>query len=234
MNKEEFVSELNKIGIEITDEQLNKLDQYYMLIKEWNDKINLTNIIDYEMVYLKHFYDSLTLYRDIDLRDNLSLCDVGSGAGFPGIVLKIVFPNLKLTIVDALLKRINFLNIVIENLSLNNVSTYHLRCEDFMMDHANTFDIVTSRAVCNMNLLTKMCMPLVKKDGYFLPMKANCDEELKMANNTIKKMNGEIIKIDKFLLPIEKSTRTIIKIKKIKEVNINSLKNMRKIIKKGK
>ena len=230
MNKEEFISELKNIGIEISDKEIKMLDRYYELLKEWNEKINLTSIIDYEDVYLKHFYDSLTLYRDIDLNENLSLCDIGTGAGFPGLVLKIVFPNLKVTLVDSLLKRINFLNIVISELNLKDIYTYHARCEDFLLNHVNSFDIVTSRAVSNLNLLSKMCLPLVKKEGYFIPMKAKCDEELESSKDTINKLHGEIIKIDKFILPKEESTRTILKIKKIKETNENSLKKIRKDI----
>ena len=230
MNKEEFISELKKIGIEISDKEIEKLDKYYELLKEWNEKINLTSIIDYEEVYLKHFYDSLTLYRDIDLKENLSLCDIGTGAGFPGLVLKIVFPNLKVTLVDSLQKRINFLNIVIRELNLKDIYTYHERCEDFLLNHANSFDIVTSRAVSNLNLLSKMCLPLVKKNGLFLPMKAKCDDELDSSKNTINKLYGEIIKIDKFILPKEESTRTILKIKKVKETKENTLKKIKKEI----
>ena len=230
MNKEEFISELKKIGIEISDEGLKKLDKYYELLKEWNEKINLTSIINYEEVYLKHFYDSLTLYRDIDLNNNLSLCDIGTGAGFPGLVLKIVFPSLKVTLVDSLLKRINFLNLVINELHLRDITTYHERCEDFLLKNANSFDIVTSRAVCNLSLLAKMCLPLVKKNGYFIPMKAKCDEELKESENIIKKLFGNVIKIDKFTLPKEESNRTIIKIIKTNDTNTNSLKKIRKSI----
>ena len=230
MNKEEFISELKKIGIEISDEGLKKLDKYYELLKEWNEKINLTSIINYEEVYLKHFYDSLTLYRDIDLNNNLSLCDIGTGAGFPGLVLKIVFPSLKVTLVDSLLKRINFINLVINELNLRDITTYHERCEDFLLKNANSFDIVTSRAVCNLSLLAKMCLPLVKKNGYFIPMKAKCDEELKESENIIKKLFGNVIKIDKFTLPKEESNRTIIKIIKTNDTNTNSLKKIRKSI----
>ena len=230
MNKEEFISELKNIGIEISEKEIKMLDRYYELLKKKKKKINLTSIIDYEDVYLKHFYDSLTLYRDIDLNENLSLCDIGTGAGFPGLVLKIVFPNLKVTLVDSLLKRINFLNIVISELNLKDIYTYHARCEDFLLNHVNSFDIVTSRAVSNLNLLSKMCLPLVKKEGYFIPMKAKCDEELESSKETINKLHGEIIKIDKFILPKEESTRTILKIKKIKETNENSLKKIKKDI----
>ena len=230
MNKEEFILELKKIKIDITDEQIKQLDIYYELLKEWNEKINLTSMIDYEKVYLKHFFDSLTLNRVIDLKEKITLCDIGTGAGFPGLVLKIVFPNLSVTLVDSLLKRVNFLNIVIDKLSLKDIVVFHARCEDFFMNYANMFDIVTSRAVSNLKKLTMMCMPLVKKEGFFIPMKANCEEELQEAKETIIKMNGEIIFIDKFLLPKENSNRTLIKVKKNKETNINHLKSLKKNI----
>lgn len=214
MNKNEFIQELKKINITLSDRQLQQLDTYYKLLIEWNEKINLTRIIEEKDVYLKHFYDSLTLAKVIDLNNNLKLCDIGTGAGFPGIVLKIVFPNLKITLVDALLKRIKFLDIVIKELELKNIETIHSRAEDYVKFHQKEYDIVTSRAVSRLNNLLKYSIPLVKKDGYFIPMKANCDEELKECENTLKKKKLVIEKIEEFNLPIENSHRTIIKIKK--------------------
>lgn len=210
MNKEEFVEELKKINIEITDFQLEKLDEYYELLLEWNKKINLTRIIEKEDVYLKHFYDSLTLSKVIDLNKNIELCDIGTGAGFPGIVLKIVFPKLKVTLVDSLLKRINFLNIVIDKLKLENIEAIHIRAEDFAKKNKNKYDVVTSRAVSRLSNLLNYCMPILKKNGVFLPMKANCDEEINEIKNN-KRI--KIIKVEKFILPIENSNRTIIEIK---------------------
>ena len=117
MNREEFVLEVKKLGIEVDDSKLELLDKYYSLLIEWNEKINLTSITIKEDVYLKHFYDSLTLFKSIDLTKDVAICDVGSGAGFPGIVLKIFFPNLKITLIDSLQKRVNYLNLVIEKLN---------------------------------------------------------------------------------------------------------------------
>ena len=212
MDKETFVNELRKIGININDDQLEQLDKYYHLLKEWNEKINLTRIIEEKDVYLKHFYDSLTLFKVYNLNQKLSICDIGTGAGFPGLVLKIVFPSLSVTLVDALQKRINFLNIIIEKLSLKDIQTIHIRAEDYAKTNANKFDIVTCRAVSRLSNLVKYCVPLLKKEGIFIPMKANCDEEIEeiKSNKKIK-----IIKIEKFLLPVEKSNRTVIEIKKI-------------------
>ena len=233
MNKEEFVLELKKIGIDITDEQLILLDKYYHLLIEWNEKINLTRIIDEKDVYLKHFYDSLTLYRVIDLNSNLSLCDVGTGAGFPGIVLKIVFPTLRVTLVDALLKRVNFLKLVINELGLKNIEVYHDRAESFARVNREKFDIVTSRAVANLRVLSEVSIPMVKVDGYFIPMKGLCDDELDEASDILKKLNSKVICVDNFTLPVENSQRSLIKIQKSVKTEYKYPRNFDKI-KKGK
>ena len=214
MNKEEFIKELAKLNIMLSSKQLEQLDSYYHLLIEWNEKINLTRITEENDVYLKHFYDSLTLSRVIDLNNNLKLCDIGTGAGFPGIVLKIVFPNLKITLVDSLLKRIKFLNIVITTLGLTDIEAIHSRAEDYVKFHKGEFDIVTSRAVSRLSNLLEYSIPLVKKGGYFIPMKANCEDEIKESLPILKRTNMLIEKIDEFLLPIENSKRTIIKIRK--------------------
>ncbi len=213
MDKNRFIEELKKINIEINENQLEKLDKYYQLLVEWNKKINLTRIIEKEDVYLKHFYDSLTLYRVINLNDKLELCDIGTGAGFPGIVLKIVFPNLKITLVDSLLKRVNFLKMVINELNLDNIEAFHIRAEDFAKQNKDKYDIVTCRAVSRLNNLIQYCLPILKKDGYFLPMKANCDDEIDEIKNN-KRIKIE--KTDKFIIPIENSNRTIVIIRKNK------------------
>ena len=214
MNKEEFINELEKINIMLSSHQLDQLAKYYHLLKEWNEKINLTRIIEENDVYLKHFYDSLTLSRVIDLNKNLTLCDIGTGAGFPGLVLKIVFPSLKITLVDSLLKRIKFLNIVIEELGLTGIETVHSRAEDYVKFHKNEFDIVTSRAVSRLINLLDYSVPLVKKGGYFIPMKANCEDEIKESLPILKRKSLTVERIDKFTLPIENSKRTIIVIRK--------------------
>ena len=214
MDKKTFIEELKKLGISVDEKQMEKLDLYYKLLIEWNQKINLTRIIDEEDVYLKHFYDSLTLYKAIDLKKDLTICDIGTGAGFPGIVLKIIFPNLKVTLIDSLLKRINFLNNVIEKLGLTNIEAVHVRAEDFIKSNKNKYDLVTSRAVSKLNNLIEYSIPLLKKGGYFIPMKGKSDEEIEESCKKIKKMNIVIEKVYKFELPYEKSTRTLIKIKK--------------------
>ena len=216
MTKEEFIKELEKLNIMLSSKQQDQLDKYYHLLVEWNEKINLTRIIEEKDVYLKHFYDSLTLVKVIDLNKELKLCDIGTGAGFPGIVLKIVFPNLKITLVDALLKRIRFLDMVIEELQLENIGTIHTRAEDYVKFHKEEFDIVTSRAVSKLIDLLDYSIPLLKKNGCFIPMKANCEEELAVAKNKIEKMHLKLLQKEEFDLPIENSHRTVIKFIKIK------------------
>ncbi len=150
MSEKEFVEELKKININITELQLNQLNKYYELLVEWNKVMNLTGITEKKDVYLKHFYDSLTLSKIVNLNNYSSLCDIGTGAGFPGMVLKIVYPNLNVTLVDSLNKRINFLNEVIKKLELTKIETVHSRIEEFK----GSFDIVTARAVSQLNILS--------------------------------------------------------------------------------
>lgn len=210
MNIELFIEETKKLGINLTDKQLSQLEEYYKLLVEWNEKINLTRIIEHGDVYLKHFYDSLTISKVIDLNQDLTLVDVGTGAGFPGIVLKIAYPNLKITLIDSLQKRVNFLNEVINKLGLNDIKAIHTRAED----HKEKYDIVTSRAVANLKLLSTYCLPLVKENGYFIPMKANVEEEIIEAKDTIEKLHGKLEKQETFYLPIEESLRNILVIRK--------------------
>ena len=206
MNKELFIEECKKMNIIITEEQLNKLDQFYHLMLEWNEKINLTRITEEQDVYLKHFYDSLTLNKVVDLKNTKTLCDVGTGAGFPGIVLKIVFPNLKITLIDSLQKRVNYLNEVIKELDLKEIEAIHSRGEDYK----GSFDVVTSRAVANIEKLVDYTMHLVSKEGIFVAMKGNIEEELteEVKNKLQRKYN--ILKIEEFTLPIEESKRSFI------------------------
>ena len=209
MNKEEFIDKIKELNIEITNEQLIKLDKFYKLLIEWNTKINLTRIVEEQEVYLKHFYDSLTIAKVVDLSTKKTLCDVGTGAGFPGIVLKIIYPNLKITLVDSLLKRVNYLNTIINDLELENIKAIHSRGEDFK----NTFDVVTARAVANIEKLLEYTMHLVNKDGIFVAMKGNIEEE--MSKLVIERINKKykIEKVKKFVLPKENSARSLIVIK---------------------
>ena len=219
MNKETFIKELNHIGINIDEEKLNQLETYYDMLIEYNNHTNLTRITEKEEVYLKHFYDSLTLIKAIKL-DSQSILDVGTGAGFPGLVLKIVFPTLDITLVDSLNKRITFLNSVIEKLKLKNIKAIHARAEEYVKENKETFDIVTSRAVANLQVLSELCIPAVKVNGYFIPMKADANEEITNARNAIKLLGGKLDDNIIFDLPNNEGLRTLIKIKKISNTSV--------------
>lgn len=211
MSKEEFLEELKKIGIIPTEKQLEELEKYYKLLVEWNNKINLTRIIEKEDVYLKHFYDSLTIVKVVNLNEEESLLDFGTGAGFPGMVLKIMFPNLRVTLVDSLQKRINFLDIVIKELELKDITTIHTRVEDL---NNIEFDVITTRAVANLEKLIVYSHSLINNHTKFIPLKANVEEEIINADRTLKKYNLEIKRKETFYLPKENSIRNILVIEK--------------------
>lgn len=231
MNKEEFIFALKELNINLTSEQLNQLDIYYKMLVEYNSHTNLTRITDENEVYLKHFYDSLTIVKVINL-DSQTLLDVGTGAGFPGLVLKIIFPNLKVTLVDSLNKRINFLNLVIEKLNLKNIVAIHARAEEYILNNREKFDIVTSRAVANLNMLSELCIPFVKIGGYFIPMKADVKEEINNSIKAIETLGGVIEDVVIFNLPYEKSIRTLIKIEKKVKTNVKYPRKFSEIKKK--
>lgn len=214
MTINEFIESLKELNLEITNDQLNQLELYYELLVEWNNKINLTGITEHNEVYLKHFYDSLTICRDINLNEVNSLADIGTGAGFPGMVIKILFPNLKVDLIDSLGKRIVFLNEVANKLELQKINIINARAEEYAIKNREKYEVVTARAVAPLNILLEYCIPLVKNNGYFIPLKANCEEEINNIKNAINLLNCDIEKIDNFKLPKENSNRTIIKFKK--------------------
>ena len=215
MNKNDFILEVEKLGIEIDDIKLNQLEKYYEMLIEYNKLMNLTGITQKEEVYLKHFYDSLTISKIIDLNNEETLCDVGTGAGFPGIVLKIFYPNLKIVLVDSLNKRINFLNEVIKELGLKDIKTIHARMEEYSRNNIEKFDVVTARAVAQMNFLLEVAVPMLKVGKYFIAMKGNIENELDYSNSLIK-LSSIQNNIIKFKLPREESHRTLIKVIKNK------------------
>lgn len=217
MNPEQFENALKEKGIELTKKQLDQFAEYYKILVEWNEKINLTALTSEEDVYLKHFYDSISASFFYDFTKEQTLCDVGAGAGFPSIPLKIVFPNIKVTIVDSLQKRIGFLNHLAAQLDLTNIAFYHDRAETFgkNKDHRESFDIVTARAVARMSVLNELCLPLVKKGGKFIAMKgAQATDELSDAKKAIDLLGGEVEESHTFLLPEEESERNVILIHK--------------------
>ena len=196
MNNNEFIENIKSLGINPTDKQLADLETYYDMLIEWNNKINLTRIIDKEDAYLKHFYDSLTVVRIQNLEEINTICDVGTGAGIPGIILKIFYPHLKLTLIDSKEKKLKFIDEVIKRLDLKDTKTVHIRAEEYK----EKYDLVVSRAVANIETLLKYTMHLLNKDGKLIAMKGDIDKELTkdVEKNIQKKYN--IIKIDKFYL----------------------------------
>ena len=215
MNKENFINELLKLNIKITDNQLKSLETYYCLLSEENKKYNLTTITEEKEVYLKHFYDSLTITKIIELNDQY-LCDIGTGAGFPGIVLKIIFPNLKIDLIDSNGKKCYFLNLVINKLKLKNISVINTRCEEYAHIYREKYDIITSRAVAPLKHLLEYSIPMLKIGGKFIALKANIEDEMINIDNYYHKLgliNEEIIK---FTLPYELSQRTLYMIEKNK------------------
>lgn len=219
MTQNEFINELKKLNIELTNKQLEQLNTYYELLVEYNKVMNLTGITEKNQVYLKHFYDSLTLKKIIDPTKEETLCDIGTGAGFPGLVLKIVFPNLKVTLVDSLNKRIEFLKTVIQKLNLEDIEATHARIEEYASINREKYDIVTSRAVAPLNILLEYAIPLLKQNKYFISFKGNISEEINESKKALQTLNSEIEQIEEFKLPVEQSNRTIIKIKKQKKTN---------------
>jgi len=214
MNKEEFIKELKQLDIEVTDDKLNQLDKYYHLLFEENQKYNLTTITKESDVYLKHFYDSLTIVKSIKL-NNQYLCDIGTGAGFPGLVLKIFFPNLKVDLIDSTLKKCNFLKMVIDELKLTNINVINARAEEYSKQNRELYDIVTSRAVAPLKHLLEYSIPILKINGHFISLKSNIESEYINMSNYYHKLNLSNEEIIKFELPYEHSLRTIYKIEKI-------------------
>ncbi|MBS4218202.1 16S rRNA (guanine(527)-N(7))-methyltransferase RsmG [Bacillus sp. FJAT-49711] len=220
MNIDQFTNMLGEKGINLDSHQLRMFERYYELLVEWNEKMNLTAITDKQEVYLKHFFDSVSAAFFIDFKKPIKICDVGAGAGFPSIPIKICFPEIDLTIVDSLKKRITFLEHLSSELSLSNTHFYHDRAETFAQNSKfrEQYDLVTARAVARMSVLSELCLPLVKEGGQFVAMKAaNAEEELQAANRAIKQLGGKLSTVHSFTLPIEESNRNIIVISKIKQ-----------------
>lgn len=226
----DFNLELEKLGINITEKQNQLFKHYYNKLIEVNKVMNLTAITEEDAVYRKHFLDSLELFRVLDLKKEYNLCDVGSGAGFPSIPLAIIDSNINVTIIDALNKRINFLNELITELGLDNAKALHFRAEDYAKDKKEFFDIVTARAVARLNVLTELCLPLTKVGGIFVAMKgATGASELDESKNAISILGGKILEVIDFELPEEDEKRQIIVIKKIKPTPAKYPRNFNKI-----
>lgn len=219
MNEEQFYEALKEKGIELSTEQKQQFDTYFKTLVEWNEKMNLTAITDQPSVYLKHFYDSISAAFYVDFTKVTSVCDVGAGAGFPSIPIKICFPHLQITIVDSLNKRIQFLNHLSNELGLSNMNFVHSRAEDFGRNpkYREAFDLVTARAVARMSVLSELCVPLVKEGGQFVAMKAaSGEDELKDAKKALSVLGVKLNKEFNFVLPVEESERVIFTFDKVK------------------
>jgi 16S rRNA (guanine527-N7)-methyltransferase len=217
---EQFEANIREKGITLSEKQLNQFEMYFETLVEWNEKMNLTAITDKAEVYLKHFYDSITASFYFDFTKPFHLCDVGAGAGFPSIPLKIVFPHIEVTIVDSLNKRISFLNHLANELKLENVHFIHDRAETFGVNplYRENFDVVTARAVARMSVLSELCLPLVKVGGHFIAMKAaHANDELANGKKAITTLGGRLEEMFTFTLPMEESERNILIIKKAKQ-----------------
>lgn len=202
--------------IQLDEKQISQLEKYFELLSEWNEKINLTAITDAKGVAVKHFADSLTIFNYMDIPQNARVIDVGTGAGFPGIVLKIARPDIQLTLLDSLKKRLNFLNVVTNDLGLD-AELIHSRAEEGGqdLDLRESFDLVVSRAVAQLNILCEYCLPYVRLSGRFVAFKANADSELASSKKAIQTLGGKLKSVNKFELPLDGGARTLVEIEKV-------------------
>ena len=213
MNKEQFINEITKLNINYTNEMIEKLEKYYEILYTENKKYNLTAITDKKEVFLKHFFDSLTITKIVDL-DNQSLIDVGTGAGFPGIVLKIFFPKLDVTLLDSTTKKCIFLTKIVEELQLEKVKIINKRAEVYSKENREKYDIVTSRAVAPLKHLLEYSIPMLKVNGTFIALKSNITDEMKNIDKYYQRLSLKNETILQFQLPYENSLRTIYKVEK--------------------
>lgn len=217
-----FLKKLTEIDITLTENQVNQFIMYYEMMVEKNKVMNLTAITEAEEVIDKHFVDSLAIHKMIDMNHVNKVIDIGTGAGFPGIPLKIAFPQLDIVLLDSLNKRIKFLEEVVEALGLKNVTCIHGRSEDIARknEYREQFDLCVSRAVANLSTLSEFCIPFVKTGGMFVSYKAgNSEEEIEMAKGAVQKLGGKISDIKKFSLPETELDRVFVKIDKIKNTS---------------
>lgn len=216
MNRQEFFIELSNLGIKLNDKQKNQLEIYKDFLQEYNRHTNLTTITEDNDIYLKHFYDSISLVKYINISNISNLLDIGTGAGFPGMVIKIIFPNISVTLLDSNNKKIEFLKQLSEKLDLD-VELINERAEEFIINRREYYDIVISRAVAFLPILLELAIPYVKINGHFISMKGNADEELEKSKTVPKVLGAKLESVNKFLLIKENSSRTIIIYKKIEK-----------------
>lgn len=234
MNKQEFINSCKQLNIEITENIYSKLYTYFKLLVEWNNKFNMTTILEEKDVFLLHFYDSLCLIKAIDINKISTLCDFGTGAGFPGLVIAIVFNNLNVTLIESNSKKCSFLQHIKQELNLKNVEIINSRVEDYAQKKREKFDVVTCRAVTSIPIILELSISLVKVNGILSPLKSDCEEELLKYNYLLKELDLELTQKIKYHLPINNAFRTIPVFKKNKKTNIKYPENYSKILKKYK
>ena len=220
MNKEELIQELQKININLSDEQFTQIDAFCDYLLEYNQHTNLTAIRDKESIFLKHIYDSLTIIKVVDFNTINTVLDIGTGPGFPGIVLKFIYPNIQITLLDSNNKKTKFLETVKNNFQLENITIVNSRAEEYINNHRESFDLVTSRAVARLNILVELAIPYIKIDGLFIAMKGIKEEtESEEGIESAKLLSAKIKEVYQTILPIEKSERTIYVFQKEKATN---------------
>lgn len=220
----DFLKEyIQKIGIELSQDKIDKLIKYYELLVEKNKVMNLTAITEYKDVVIKHFADSLSIIKAVNMSEVTDIIDIGTGAGFPGMVLKIVFPDVKITLLDSLNKRVNFLNEVITELQLKDINAIHGRAEDYAHNdtYREKYDLCVSRAVANLSTLSEYCIPYVKVGGKFVSYKAGeCEEEINLAKKAVNMLGGKIEETVDFILPETDISRTFVVIDKLRNTSV--------------
>lgn len=217
---EKFNKQLAQLNIKLSDRQHEQFYQFYEILTEWNKVMNLTGITEYDEVNEKHFVDSISIVKAIDVKKVNSVIDVGTGAGFPGIPLKITFPHLQVVLLDSLNKRVKFLNEVVDNLGLKGITAIHGRAEDFakQKEYREQFDLCVSRAVANLSTLSEYCLPYIRIGGQFIPYKSgNVEEELEQSKKAVHILGGIIEDVVKFQLPETEINRSFVRIKKVEK-----------------
>ena len=219
MNELEFFSELEKIKITLNDKQQNQLNIYYEYLIEYNSHTNVTSITEKQDVYLKHFYDSITLSLTTNFKKINTMLDIGCGAGFPGLVLKIVFPHLNLTLLDSNNKKTTFCKNLVEKLNLENVIVINSRAEEYIKEKREYFDLVTARAVKDLSILNELAIPYVKLNGLFIAMKSDVETELNNSLKGIPTLGGKYLETKNINLPNNSGVRNFVIIKKVSITN---------------